>query len=114
MVISIKTWGEAKANDIASHASTSASVLNRLSKHSNVKVRMAVADNENTGINTSRLLAEDGNADLRYGMAENHHIDRSILEFLATDANPFVADRAQKTILRIEQAIKTNSIALCA
>jgi hypothetical protein len=50
-------------------------------------------------------LAQDINADLRYALTENHHLDQSILDFLALDGNPFVADRARRTILRLKQAI---------
>ncbi len=105
MATVIRNSGNAKANYIASNASTSASVLSHLSKHCDVRVRTAVADNENTNANTSMQLAQDDNADLRYAMAENHHIGRAVLDFLALDTNPFVANRAQKTILRLKQAM---------
>ncbi len=105
MTILIMNRRNTSANYVASDASTSATILDRLSKHCNVQVRIAVADNENTNANTSMHLAQDDNPDLRYAMAENHHIDRNILDILATDINPFVAYRAQKTILRLKQAI---------
>lgn len=101
----IKTLRKATANYIAGQASTSAAVLHNLSKHNDVKVRTSVADNENTSANTSMQLAGDANADLRYALAENHHISRGTLDFLALDTNPFVADRARKTILRLKQAM---------
>jgi len=112
MITSIKTLGKAGANYIASHAATSVSVLHRLSKHKDVKVRIAVADNENTSTDTSMQLAHDDNADLRYALADNHHINRGTLDFLAMDENPFVADRARRTILRLKQAIPTLGLAL--
>jgi hypothetical protein len=99
------TWGTPAARIAASHASTTASILHCLSKHHSLKVRMAVADNENTGINTSMQLAQSNDSDLRYAIAENHHIHKSVLAFLTKDINPFVADRAQKTILRLKQEI---------
>ncbi len=99
------TWRTPRAKIAASHASTTASILQGLSKHHSLEVRMAVADNENTSANTSMQLAHDSNADLRYAMAENHHMHKSILDFLTKDINPFVADRAQKTILRLKQEI---------
>jgi len=104
MATSMETWEMNGAKDIASRASTPASVLHRLSLHTNMQVRMAVADNENTGVHTSMHLAQDGSADLRYALAENHHIDGRILDFLAKDTNPFVAYRAQKTISRLGKA----------
>jgi len=105
MATIIRTLGNANAKYVASHASTSASILDRLSKHSNVQVRIAVGDNENTSRNTSMQLAQDGNPDLRYAMAENHHIHKDVLDFLAKDLNPFVANRAQKTLSRLKEAV---------
>ena len=105
MAMPMETWDMNDANYIASHPATSAIVLHRLSQHSNVEVRMAVADNKNTHTITSMQLAQDDNADLRYALAENHQIDSGILDILASDENPFVADRAQKTLLRLKQAI---------
>jgi len=104
MATSMRNWEMHGAKNIANRVSTPASVLHRLSLHTNVQVRMAVADNENTGVHTSMQLAQDDSADLRYALAENHHIDGRILGFLAKDTNPFVAHRAQKTILRLGQA----------
>lgn len=98
-----RTLGLLGAKYTASNASTTASVLNRLATHHNLQVRMSVADNENTSARTSMQLAKDENADLRYAIAENHHIHRSILDYLTKDINPFVADRAQKTLLRLKR-----------
>ncbi len=100
-----RTLGLMGAKYVASNAFTTASVLNRLSMHHNLQVRIAVADNENTSAFTSMQLAKDASADLRYAIAENHHVHRSILDFLTKDINPFVADRAQKTILRLKKEI---------
>ncbi len=110
MITAIKTKGKNDSNHIAGYAATSAAVLHQLSKHCNVQVRIAVADNENTSAITSMILARDDNPDLRYALAENHHIDRSILDLLATDANPFVADRARRTILRLKEAVNPLSL----
>jgi len=112
MATIVRTWGNANAKYVASNASTSASILDRLSKHGNVQVRIAVGDNENTSRNTSMQLAQDDNPDLRYAMAENHHIHKDVLDFLAKDLNPFVANRAQKTILRLKQAVPLLAEAL--
>jgi hypothetical protein len=105
MAIFTRTWGLSGAKYTASNASTTAAVLDRLSTHQNLQVRMAVADNENTSLLTSMHLAKDANADLRYALAENHHVHRRTLDFLTKDINPFVADRAQKTLLRLKSEI---------
>lgn len=107
MATSMKPW-DIDMNDAtftAGHSATTAMVLHRLSQHSDVAIRMAVADNKNTHTITITQLAKDDNADLRYALAENHQIDSEILDILARDENPFVADRAQKTLLRLKQAI---------
>jgi hypothetical protein len=91
------------ANYIANHPATEPIVLHRLSQHKDVEVRMAVADHKNTHIITAMQLAWDENPDLRYALAENHQIDSGILDILTKDENPYVADRAQKTLLRLQQ-----------
>ncbi len=107
---SVEAWDTNDDNYIANHPTTSAIVLHRLSQHNDVEVRMAVADNKNTHIITTAQLAQDNSPDLRYALAENHQIDSSILNILATDENPYVADRAQKTLLRLQQAIPGNDL----
>ena len=47
------------------------------------------------------LLANDEDADVRYALAENHNISRAVLNKLEGDSNPYVADRATKTLQRI-------------
>jgi hypothetical protein len=109
----VTTMATSDTNDdnyIANHPATSAIDLHRLSQHSDVEVRMAVADNKNTHIITTAQLAQDDNPDLRYALAENHQIDSGILNILARDENPYVADRAQKTLLRLQQAIPGNNL----
>ena len=110
MAMPMGIWDMDDASDIANHPATSAIVLHRLSQHSDVEVRMAVADHKNTHIITAMQLARDDNLDLRYAIAENHQIDSGILDILAGDENPFVADRAQKTLLRLQQAIPGNDL----
>jgi len=108
MTTSMETWDMNYANYIASHPDTPALILHRLSQHSDVGVRTAVADNKNTHAITTMQLAQDNDPDLRYALAENHQIDNGILDTLASDENPFVADRAQKTLLRLKQAIPSQ------
>ena len=105
MAMPMEVWDINDASDIANHPATSAIVLHRLSQHNDVEVRMAVADHKNTHIITTMQLAKDDNPDLRYALAENHQIDGGVLNILAGDENPFVADRAQKTLSRLKQAI---------
>ena len=91
------------ATYMASDPSALASDLHRLAQHTDLDVRMAVADNRNTHVMTAMRLAQDNNLDLRYALAENHQINSDVLALLAKDDNPFIADRAQKTLLRLSQ-----------
>ena len=61
-----------------------------------LRVRTAVADNQNTSTSTYMELAHDDAADLRYAMAENHHLDNGYLKFFTLDINPFVAYKRKK------------------
>ncbi len=106
----MEPWDTNDANYIANHPATSAIVLDRLSQHDDLEVRVAVADNKNTHIDTVMQLAGDDSLDLRYALAENHQIDSGILNILARDENPYVANRAQKTLLRLHQAISGNDL----
>ena len=77
-------------------------ILSMLAESCNVEVRMAVADNPSALPETVMMLAQDASDDLRYQLAENHNIPRKVLNLLADDSHPFVAQRAQKTIRRLE------------
>jgi hypothetical protein len=50
-------------------------------------------------------LAVDLDADLRYALAENHNINEGVLELLANDTNPYVADRARRTLTRLTKQL---------
>jgi hypothetical protein len=60
-----------------------------------------VSDHRNTGLDVMLELAVDVNADVRLAVAENHNISRDVLILLLDDENPYVADRARKTLARI-------------
>ena len=98
------------AHYIANHPATAPIVLHRLSQHKDVGVRMAVADHRNTHIITAMQLAWDHSPDLRYALAENHQIDSGVLDILAKDENPYVADRAQKTLSRLNQETPSQKL----
>lgn len=85
----------------AENPATRADTLSMLAESCNLEVRMAVAENENTLLETMMLLAQDESSDLRYQMAESHNIHYSVLKLLAKDPNPYVVDRAQRTLARL-------------
>jgi len=80
---------------------TPAYILRQLALSSDSDLRTAVADHLNTSEEVLLLLADDDNADVRYAIAENHNISRNVLNKLLDDPNPYVVDRAQKTLQRL-------------
>jgi hypothetical protein len=94
---STPSWGK----ELAEHPDTSTYALSELAAHDDVEVRTAVADQKNTLTETMMILAQDVSADLKYAIAENHNIHADVLNMLTEDDNPFVADRAKKTLDRI-------------
>lgn len=87
---------------IAENPSTHAETLRRLGSHPNVNVRSAVAENSNTPIHVQMTLACDECTDVRFALAENANVPGDVLEALARDENPYVAYRAQTTIMRLQ------------
>jgi len=113
---------------LAGNPSAHAEMLEKLSKSSDSRVRARVAEHPMTPIRvllalvsdrspevresvsynpavTSVLLhqlANDSSEDVRYAIAENLAIPHAILTKLANDENPYVAQRALKTLSRLE------------
>jgi hypothetical protein len=86
---------------IAEDANTPAHMLEDLALNEDHNVRMAVADNPNTPIDLLMVLARDEHLDIRYALAENHNIDTAVHNLLLDDDNPYVADRARRTLKRL-------------
>ncbi|MBX9690717.1 MAG: hypothetical protein K2X27_28640 [Candidatus Obscuribacterales bacterium] len=73
------------------------------SKDRSALVRAAVAANPATPLEILRVLADDPNLDLKYSMAENHNLPLEILEKLSSDDNPYIHNRATRTMERLER-----------
>jgi hypothetical protein len=86
---------------VAENPSAPHELLTKLAQHCCSAVRTAVADNGSTVIEVLVRLVNDESADVRYAIAENHHMPLLVLEALAEDENPYVAQRAQKTLVRL-------------
>lgn len=86
---------------VAENPRTPVTVLLQMASDPNIDVRLSVAENPNTPPEVLEQLAADDNVDVRYGVAENPHIPAEILGRLAEDDNPYVACRAQKTLLLV-------------
>ncbi len=61
-----------------------------------------MVENQNTPVDSLWLLARDESMDIRYLLAESHHIAFEILDQLSEDHNPYVAQRAKRTLGRLQ------------
>ena len=105
----LKMLDSYEASYFANDSATPVVILDRLSQHNDVRVRIAVAKNKNTHAITALQLAQDDNPELRYALAENQQIDSGVLNILAADKNPLVADRALQTISLLKQTITADN-----
>ena len=95
---------------VAENPNTSSQTLSRLAQHEDSEVRMAVAENANCPALCMEKLAEDPCSDVRYRLAENPHAPLTVLYKALKDENPYVSQRARKTLARI----LTNTISVSA
>ncbi len=63
---------------------------------------LSVAEDATASDDILWLLVEDPNPDVRFCLAENYNIDAAMLKALSEDDNPYVAHRAQKTLMRMQ------------
>jgi chromosome condensin MukBEF complex kleisin-like MukF subunit len=92
---------------IAENPKTHHYTLARLANHADQQVRAAVAENANSSIKTIWRLARDTSVDVRLRVAESYYVPVTVLRVLAMDENPYVQQRAQKTITRIVEEVNT-------
>jgi hypothetical protein len=93
---------------VAGNPSLSRGQLFDLANDDVAEVRIAVAENPATPASFIELLAEDESVDVRFAIAENHNTPSYILSMLVRDENPYVADRALRTLERIWPSSVTN------
>ena len=86
---------------VAENIVTPIGSLLRLLNDESGEVRLSLSHNKALPSIFLAQLAHDRDVDVRYGMAENPNLSASILRTLLTDENPYVADRAEQTLLRI-------------
>lgn len=65
---------------------------------------LSVAEDASASEDILWLLVEDPNPDVRFCLAENHNIGTALLQALSDDENPYVAHRAQKTMMRLQSS----------
>lgn len=84
-------------------------ILERLVYHPCPEVREAVSDNPGLSIEALHHLAHDECADVRYAIAENHNTPSNLLYELGEDENPYVSQRAQHTLERLQRSCRFAS-----
>lgn len=89
---------------IAENPSTASCTLELLSAHADHTVRMAVSENLRIPSECLRHLTYDSSVDVRYRIAENACTPIEILHILLEDENPYVACRANTTLIRLTGA----------
>ncbi len=83
---------------LAENEASPPDVLRTLSNDKDPEVRAGIANNPSTTHNTLKCLATDTHDDVRFSMASNPHLPLAILQGFSEDHNPYVSDRAHKTI----------------
>jgi hypothetical protein len=70
--------------------------------HFDRQERFDKGEERNTSVERLLRFIKTEDADFRFELAEDHHIHTDVLDALASDSNPYVADRAQRTLKRLE------------
>ena len=86
---------------VAENPRTPLEKLKELARDNSVEVRLSVAENPNTPGEILSMLGCDLSLDVRYGVAENPHMPEDILVELTRDDNPYVRERAVRTLERL-------------
>ena len=100
---------------VAEHPHLPPPFLAELANDDYYEVRISVSEHTLTPLPILEMLAEDDHPDVRYALAENANTPPHILGILVKDGNPYVAARACKTLLRLqEQGIPETVLRCCA
>ena len=83
---------------LAENLASPPDVLAQLSNDPDPEVRACVACNPSTPSKIVTMLSEDEHDDVRFSMASDPNLPFEILYKLVHDQNPYVCDRAQKTV----------------
>jgi hypothetical protein len=85
---------------VAENPRTPLIALIKLAYDRDPDVRIGICDNSSTPPGLLMLLAGNNCVDVRYAIAENSKTPCQILRLLSRDENPYVADRAMRTLDR--------------
>jgi hypothetical protein len=83
---------------LAENEASPPDVLEKLSQDNDPEVRASVANNPSITSTTLEKLSTDAHEDVRFSLASNPNLPIQILQNLSQDQNPYVGDRAHKTI----------------
>ena len=83
---------------VAENKNACLSTLFRLFFDNDPEVRLAVAENPSSPQFFLDYLVDDPDDDVRYNLAENANLKLKHLKQLAQDQNPYIRERAKKTI----------------
>lgn len=101
-LLAANAWAKVRMR-VAENPNSPTHVLHLLSKDDDPEVRMSVANNPKATLVILHRLANDQSADVRFYLAEDQNLPRVILRKLSEDNNPFVASRAQLTLVKVAQ-----------
>lgn len=101
-LLAANAWAKVRMR-VAENPNTPMHVLHLLSKDDDPEVRMSVANNTKATLKLLERLANDQSADVRFYLAEDQNLPRIILRKLSEDENPFVARRAELTLVKVAQ-----------
>lgn len=94
-------WPQSYILRMAEDCATPPQILEQLVLCCDPDIHLALVDNPATPLSVLKSLTKSDQVDVRYAMAENHNLEITILDLLTDDDNPYVADRAQRTLSRI-------------
>lgn len=101
---------------VAENNNTSPEVLQYLAQDNSTDVRLAVATNSSVPQELIYILSRDPDPSVRHGIAEDPHMPYDVLRKLADDDNPYVSCRARKTLEALDviesQLVKSDSLLL--
>ncbi|MBZ0188199.1 MAG: hypothetical protein K8F91_18260 [Candidatus Obscuribacterales bacterium] len=95
---------------VAEHPRVPVLLLLQLACDQDAEVRIAVSEHAKLPQAALFELIVDDCADVRYAIAENHNLSVAVLSELADDENPFVSQRARRSLNRSTPA-SINSLA---
>lgn len=93
---------------IAENPKAGPGIVRTLASHPLPRIRSAVCDHKSLKAEIIWRLAMDSEADVRYAVAENANVPHSVLKMLSEDENPYVANRAARTLAKLASVSNTT------